>query len=63
MQFAGIRQAFDGYDFATLILDGQSQTGIDTLTVYQDRARPTGTLIAALLRSSKMQVIAQCVEK
>ena len=62
VQFAIVGQAFDGGDFAPLILHGQSETGIDALAVHQHGARAARALIAAFF-AGQFGKFAQRVEQ
>src|ERR1700722_13255721 len=63
MQRAGSAEALDRGDLAALILNGQSEAGIDALAINQNGASAAGPLIAPLLRAEKVQMFAQEIEK
>ena len=63
MQLPSVRQPFDRLNLTVLVLDRESQTGIDALTVHQHGARAARALIAALLRAHQLQAIAQGIQQ
>ena len=63
VQFAAVRQPFHGDDRAVLILHGESQAGIDPLSVDQHGAGAARALVAAPLGSGQPKAIAQQVEQ
>jgi hypothetical protein len=54
MEFAGICQAFNGYDFPALKLDCERETGVDPFTVNQNSARSARPLVATFLGTGEM---------
>ena len=63
MQFAVLGQALDGRDHTILATNGERQAGDDATAVDMNRARTTGTAVAAFLGSGQASLFAQYVKK
>jgi hypothetical protein len=63
MQIAVNGKTFDGGDVPPLILHGQSKTGVDTLSIDQNRASAAGSLIASLFCAGEPERVAKEVEE
>jgi len=63
MQVIGRSEAFDGGDGIALVLYRQAEAGIDALTVDQHGTGTALTVVAALFRSSQLQMFAQGIEQ
>ena len=57
------RKPLDRGDRAPVVLHRQRQAGDDALSVYQHRAGPACTLVAALLCAGHVQMFAQEIEQ
>lgn len=58
MQIGLASQPFDGGDFGTVFNDGEGQAAIDALTINEHRTSTALPMIAALLCSREMHVLA-----
>src|ERR1700733_6457551 len=63
MKRARCAEVLDGRDLPALVLNGQSEAGIDALAVDQDSAGAARPLIAPLLGAEEVQMFTQKIEK
>src|SRR2546430_17456573 len=63
MHFFRLTDAFDGRDLIALVQSGESETRKLALAINVHRARTALPVIASLLRSSQVQMLAQAIEK
>jgi len=56
-------EAFDGFNFSTLRVDGQYSAGIDGLAIHDDRTGATGSPVTDAFGACKVQMVAQCIEQ
>jgi len=63
MQFAVLSQSFDRSNLVALMHDGEREAGIHPPPIDMHRAGTALPVIAALLRSKQVQVLAQSVEQ
>jgi hypothetical protein len=56
-------QTFDSGDLGVLNGDGEHQTAVRPSAIDQDRARPTLTVIATLLGTSQVEMLAKGIEQ
>src|SRR5262249_42611323 len=63
MQNALVGQSLDGGDLGTVMHYRERQAAVDALAVDDDRAGAALSLIAALLRASQSEMLAQCIEQ
>jgi len=63
VEFAGFFEAFDGGDVATFVLHGESEAGVNALTVDEDGAGTAGALVASFFGTGKLKMIAESIEE
>src|SRR5260370_22111907 len=63
MQFAVLRDAFDGLDIFALRFDGQHSATVDNLAVHDDGAGAAGGPITDLLCAGVVEAVAQRVDE
>jgi hypothetical protein len=56
-------ETLDRGDLIAVVHHGQAQAGVDAPAVDMDRARPALTVVAALLGSGQVKVLAQGVQE
>src|SRR5882724_10428071 len=63
MQFAALRDAFDGLDVLALGFDSQHGAAVDHLAVHNDGAGPASRTIADLFGAGVIEAVAQRVDE
>lgn len=63
VKIAGPPETFDGRDLLSFMHDRECQAGIDAAAIDDDGAGAALAVIAAFLRPSEMEVLAQRIEK